>query len=238
MRGLRCLDGSDLAVVPVASCDRGGTPFEVTLELWRDGDAFGSVGERCGYFLADLAARVAEARADGSAQAARWPDPDDRFPDASPGDPSREPELFAFRYRDRGDVLSTGELRCALRTSSLWVGRQQSAAGRWRVNRRAVLDAWGAGGRGVRAVLTSTDLARFLGELLAETDRAVPEGVGGRASTMSRAVPDGVGGRSPTMNSAVPGGESPAMNPAVLADEDGAEQGVHSPRTISRVSLT
>ncbi|MFC4050348.1 hypothetical protein ACFOY4_11685 [Actinomadura syzygii] len=186
MRGLRCLDGSDLAVVPVASLDRGGNPFEVTLELRRDGDSFGSVGERCGYFLADLARRVAEARTDGSAQAARWPDPDDRFPDPSPGDPSREPELFAFRYRDRGDVISTGELRCALRTSSMWLGGQQSAAGRWRVARRAVLEAWGAGGRGVRAVLTSADLARFLAELLAQADREVPGGVGGRPPAAAR----------------------------------------------------
>ncbi|MEU4827471.1 hypothetical protein AB0H37_36890 [Actinomadura sp. NPDC023710] len=172
MLGLRCLDGSALAVVPIASLDRGGTPFEVTLELWRDGDSFGAVGERCGYFLAGLAARVAAARADGSPQAARWPDPDDRFPDPVPGDTAREPELFAFRYRDRGDVISTGELRCSLRTSSMWVGRQQSAAGRWRVARRAVIEAWGASGRGVRAVLTSAELARFLADLLAEAERA------------------------------------------------------------------
>lgn len=180
MRTLRCLDGSALTVVPVPSFDRGGIPFEVTLELRRDGDAFGAVGERCGYFLADVAARVAAARADGSAQAARWPDPDDRFPGEAaaahrPGRDDdvavREPELFAFRYRDRGDVLSTGELRCTVRTSSLWVGRQQSAAGRWRVARRAVLEAWGASGRGVRAVLTSSELARFLDGLVAEADR-------------------------------------------------------------------
>ncbi|MFI0410928.1 hypothetical protein [Actinomadura sp. 3N508] len=184
--GLRCLDGSDLAVVPVASLDRGGTPFEVTLELWRDGDSFGAVGERCGYFLADLAARVAAARADGSPQAVRWPDPDDRFPEP-PGGAAREPELFSFRYRDRGDVVSTGELRCALRTSSMWVGRQQSAAGRWRVARRAVIEAWGASGRGVRAMLTSSDLARFLGDLLAEAERSLPEGAGSRSPGGERA---------------------------------------------------
>lgn len=172
MRGLRCLDGSELAVVPVASLDSGGTPFEVTLELWRDGASFGAVGVRCGYFLADLAARVDAARADGSPQAALWPDADDRFPDPPAGGAAPDPELFSFRYRDRGDVVSTGELRCALRTSSMWVGRQRSAAGRWRVARRAVIEAWGAGGRGVRAILTSADLARFLADLLAEADRA------------------------------------------------------------------
>ncbi|XRQ11755.1 hypothetical protein ACN3XK_12970 [Actinomadura welshii] len=217
--GLRCVDGSDLAVVPVASLDRGGNPFEITLELWRDGDSFGAVGERCGYFLADLAARVAAARADGSPQAARWSDPDDRFPEPCPGGceasaagseapgnvapgndacgggayrgdgyhgvRAREPELFAFRYRDRGDVVSTGELRCTLRTSSLWVGPQRSAAGRWRVARRAVLEAWGTSGRGVRAVLTSAELARFLAGVLAEAERA-GDARGGRPGRPAR----------------------------------------------------
>ncbi|MFD0685070.1 hypothetical protein [Actinomadura fibrosa] len=174
MRGLRCLDGSDLAVVPVASLDRGGRPFEVTLELRRDGDSFGAVGQRCGHLLADLAVRVAAARADGSPQSAEWPDPDDRFPDPRGGGDAaaREPELFAFRYRDRADVASTGELRCTLRTSAMWVGGQRSAAGRWRLARRAVVEAWGAGGHGVRAVLTSADLARFLADVLAEAERA------------------------------------------------------------------
>jgi hypothetical protein len=174
--GLRCLDGSSLAVVPVAACDRGGTPYEITLELLRDGHSFGAVGERCGYLLADLAGRVAAARAEGSPQAVDWPDLDDRFPEPLGADGTREPELFAFRYRDRGDVLSTGELRCALRTSSFWVGGHSAPAGRWRVARRAVIEAWGAGGRGVRAVLTSTELAGFLTDLLAEAERTAGGG--------------------------------------------------------------
>lgn len=151
----------------MASLDRGGTPYEVTLELRRDGDSFGAVGERCGYFLADLAERVRAARAEDSPE---WPDPDDRFP--APPDGTRDPELFSFRYRDRGDVASTGELRCALRTSSVWLGGQGSASGRWRVARRAAIEAWGAGGRGVRAMLTSAELLGFLGDLLAEAERA------------------------------------------------------------------
>ncbi|WP_328593974.1 hypothetical protein [Actinomadura macrotermitis] len=171
MRGLRCLDGSSLAVVPVPARDRSGTPYEVTLELRRDGVSFGAVGERCGHLLAGLAERVAAARAAGSPQAARWPDPDDRFPE--PAGPGREPELFAFRYRERADLASTGELRCTLRTSATWVGPPgATAGGRWRTARRAVVEAWGAGGRGVRAVLTSAELARFLGEVLAEAERA------------------------------------------------------------------
>ncbi|MFG2005685.1 hypothetical protein ACGFNU_41710 [Spirillospora sp. NPDC048911] len=159
-------------MVPVASRDRGGTPFEVTLELRRDGDSFGAVGERCGYFLAELAGRVAAARAGESPQAAAWPDPDDRFPDPPNARGVREPELFAFRYRDRGDVASTGELRCALRTSSVWIERQGTGLGAWRVARRAVIEAWGSGGRGVRAVLTSAELHGFLADLLADAERA------------------------------------------------------------------
>lgn len=161
-------------MIPVPSHDRGGTTFEVTLELRRDGESFGSVGERCGFFLADLALRLDQARADGSPQARLWSDPDDRFP--GPEGFSREPELFAFRYRDRGDRASTGELRCSLRTSSLWVGEPEPGPGTphgsWRIARRAVVEAWGAGGRGVRAVLTSGELSRFLHELLDEAAHA------------------------------------------------------------------
>ncbi len=161
--GLRCVDGSSLSVIPVPARDRGGTPFEVTLALRRDGESFGTVGERCGFHLAELARQLAAARADES----RWPDPDDLFP----GDHChREPELFAFRYRDRDDVASTGELRCTLRTTAHWIGGQQG--GTWRRARRAVVEAWGSGGRGVRAVLTSSELAGFLEELLSEAEQA------------------------------------------------------------------
>jgi hypothetical protein len=175
---LRCADGSRLDVIPVPACDRGGTPYEVTLELQRDGESFGAVGERCGYFLATLAGRLATARSDGSPQAREWPDEDDRFPDPpllrALDDRTllpREPELFAFRYRERGDVPGTGELRCSLRTSSTWLsGRDER--GEWRLARRAVVEAWGAAGRGVRAVLTSAELAAFLATLVGEARRA------------------------------------------------------------------
>lgn len=174
------------------SCDRGGTPFEITLELERDGAPFGSVGERCGHALASLSRLLTAARSEGSPQATAWPDPDDRFPDPpleralratgcghdlGPHLP-KERELFAFRCRDRGDLASTGELRCSLRTSCCWIALQSRAGdavngtGQWRVARRAVLEAWGASGRGVRAVLTSSELAGFLTELLREAERA------------------------------------------------------------------
>lgn len=186
-------------MIPVPSHDRGGTPYEVSLELIRDGASFGSVGERCGYHLASLAGRMAVARAAGSAQAALWPDPDDRFPDPPLGRAvrvlaeecghadtvrrhlPREPELFAFRHRDRGDLGGAGELRCTLRTFSLWEAQPDSppapylppvAPGSWRLTRRAVIEAWGERGWGVRAILTSGELDGFLADLLTEAERA------------------------------------------------------------------
>lgn len=179
VNGLRCLDGSSLVIVPVPSCDRRGTPYEITLELVRNGEPFGTVGERCGHALAALSRLLAAARSDDSPQAHAWPELDDRFPDP-PLDRAlratgcghdlsaylpRERELFAFRCRDRGDLASTGELRCTLRTSCCWAG------GQWRIARRAVLEAWGASGRGVRAVLTSGELSELLAELLQEAER-------------------------------------------------------------------
>ncbi len=171
MGELRCADGSRLDVIPVPSRDRDGTPYEVTLRLALDGEAFGAVGERCGYFLAILARRLDDARADGSPQARAWPDGDDRFPDP-PRQETREPELFAFRHRDRGDPASDGELRCTLRTSSTWLRGRGAHRGEWRLARRAVVEAWGAGGHGVRAELTSAELAGFLATLVSEARQA------------------------------------------------------------------
>jgi hypothetical protein len=175
---LRCVDGSRLEVITVPARDRGGTPYEVTLELQRGGRSFGVVGERCGYVLATLARRIADARVDGSPEARAWPDEADRFPDppapTAPGTTgdhrfvSREPELFAFRHRDRADTPGTGELRCTLRTSYTWLSGPDDRGGEWRRSRRAVLEAWGTDGHGVRAVLTSAELADFLGTLVRE----------------------------------------------------------------------
>lgn len=187
------MDGSSLTVIPVPSLDRGGTPYEITLELCRDGAPFGAVGQRCGYLLAEVAALLEMARADCSPVARRWPDPDDRFPEPPLAGAVRahaaactdaryagmerqlpyEPELFALRSRDRGDLPATGELRCTVRTSSTWLAAQGCSGlpGRWRVARRAVVEAWGSGGRGVRAVLTSAELSGFLACLLQEAER-------------------------------------------------------------------
>jgi len=169
MGALRCVDGSLLSVVAVSLKKRLGNPYEITLALARDHSPFAAIGERCGFRLARLAALVSAARED-PAQAAAWPDPDDRFPE--PGDEPHvrssldaylpgEREYFALRARDRTDLPGNGELRCSLRASAEWLG----AVG-WRLSRRAVLEAWGGSGIGVRAVLTSAELVTFLDTVL------------------------------------------------------------------------
>lgn len=172
--GLRCVDGSYLTVTPRACVDSRGVPYEVTLELYRNGTPYGVVGERCGWFLARLAEAVARSRAAEDGAAARWPDPDDRFPEDCSGT-----ELFAFRYRARTAVVGGGELRCQVRTLPLWVpagdvSRDEHGrgvpVGEWRVIRRAVVEAWGTTGNGLRALLTSGELAEFVSGLVAEAE--------------------------------------------------------------------
>ena len=228
---LRCVDGSVLTVVAVACHDRAGTPYEITLELRRGRRPFASVGERCGFRLAQLAASVTAAREDPG-QATAWPDPDDRFPEPGPppepglfpeprpwppearsggsegievwgpevwgvpgvwgvprarcavrgADPAGEAgragfraserEYFSLRSRDPGDLPGNGEFRCVLRDSAEWLGGRgpgaQGQPGGWRLTRRAVIEAWGADGIGLRAVLTSAELVTFLDTVLKE----------------------------------------------------------------------
>ncbi|NRQ35559.1 hypothetical protein HII36_27550 [Nonomuraea sp. NN258] len=163
MGGLRCVDGSYLTVTPVACTDSVGTPYEITLELHRDGTPYGTVGERCGWLLARLARGVDEARA-GRGEARAWPDPDDRFPDEEP-----DSELFSFRYRTRSGVVGGGELRCWLRTIPIWMP-DRGRRGEWRLTRRAYVEAWGATGVGMRAVLTSAELSVFVRGLVDEAE--------------------------------------------------------------------
>ncbi|MFC4122262.1 hypothetical protein [Nonomuraea zeae] len=163
MGGLRCVDGSYLTVTPIACTDSVGTPYEVTLELHRDGTPYGSVGERCGWLLARLARGVDEAR-QGRGGGRRWSDPDDRFPDEEP-----DSELFSFRYRTRSGVVGGGELRCQLRTIPVWQPGKESR-GEWRLTRRAYVEAWGATGVGMRAVLTSAELSTFVRGLVNEAE--------------------------------------------------------------------
>jgi len=236
MGELRWVDGSVLHVEAVTCRDRIGQPYEMTLKLARNSVPFAAVGQRCGYQLSDLAARVNAARQDPE-QVAAWPDPDDRFPSPGrgagavphaghgnaligvhgdrasvlPGDH----EYFALRSHERFDLPESGELRCVLRSSAIWVGdctgvgaqsqadhrhqrggpalpeqrgappepqghrawrHRPGAQGRWQLTRRAVIEAWGAGGVGVRAVLTSAELVSFLDTVLNAPDSAVAAG--------------------------------------------------------------
>jgi hypothetical protein len=171
--GLRCLDGSYLTVTPVACRDSVGSPYEITLELLRDGALYGTVGERCGWVLTRLAKGIAEARADHEAH---WPDPDDRFPD--------DEELFAFRYRTRNGIVGGGELRCRLRTIPTWIPGQRGPGGEWRLTRRAFVEAWGGDGADLRAVLTSAELGAFMEVLVAEVEECLsPQKSGNSART-------------------------------------------------------
>ena len=273
MGELRCVDGSMLSVTAVTCRDRAGQPYEITLNLARDSVPFAAVGQRCGHQLAQLADRVTAARLDPE-QAATWPDPDDRFPSPAPESAAKpgtgaghhpcsylpgESEYFSLRSRDRVDLPGTGELRCVLRSSAVWMGDcvgtgrhgtgsqhglpgqhglptqhgagDQHAAGhqllpgqhilpgqhvmagqrglpgqrswpvaresaanrdRWRLSRRAVIEAWGAGGIGVRAVLTSAELVAFLDTVLTEPDSGVPVGAEVAGAKSARTQPDGV----------------------------------------------
>ncbi|GAA0407518.1 hypothetical protein Acor_69170 [Acrocarpospora corrugata] len=141
------------------SRDSVGMPYEITLALRRNGAPYGVVGERCGWFLARLARGVAAARG----EAGDWRDPDDRFP--GPGE-----ELFTFRYRARTDIVGSGELRCQVRTIPSWQPGAGREPGKWRLTRRAFVEAWGSSGVGLRAVLTSGQLAAFLNGLVAEAE--------------------------------------------------------------------
>lgn len=150
-----CVDGSVLCLLPVPCLGRDGVPYEVTLRLERDRRPFGEVGERCGFFLAQTAGQVHAAReVDG--------------PEALPDGDGRDRELLSLRARDPDDVASDGELRLWLRATRTWVPGGDGARGRWVLQRRAVLDVWGADGTGVRAVLDSEGLLALLDALVAD----------------------------------------------------------------------
>ena len=182
MAELRCTDGSVLSVLPDPCLGRDGVPYEVTLRLDRDGEAFGEVGERCGFFVATTAARLRAVRAaDPEAfpasgleaglrawAADQGSDPDPAWEGFARYVP-RDRELFAFQSRDPDDVSAAGELRVVLREERSWLAAASAGTrGRWRLRCRAVVEAWGSGGVGVRAVLDSAELLAFLEQLLAD----------------------------------------------------------------------
>src|ERR1017187_1599400 len=98
-------------------------------------------------------------------------------PGVLPGLASFQPgerEYFTLRSRDRGDLPGGGEVRCLLRSSAHWHSGSRTpdsnSPGYWKLSRRAVLEAWGDSGTGVRAVLTSAELVTFLDTVLSEPD--------------------------------------------------------------------
>jgi hypothetical protein len=178
---VRCIDGSVLTVLPVPVLDRHDVPYEVTLRLLRDGASFGEVGERCGWFVATTAARLRQARALDGEQALpassleaglrAWAAADGRDPERTWASVARylprDRELFAFRSRDPDDISALGELRVCLRSEPRWRTLPGGdGRGRWEVRTRAVLEAFGSPGTGVRAVLTSGELLAFLTSLV------------------------------------------------------------------------
>lgn len=175
MAAVTCVDGSVLAAEPVPVLDRDGVPYEVTLRLLRDGASFGEVGERCGFFLAATASRLRAALAAGEEfpassleaglrawAADRGDDADGLWSDLERYLP-RDRELFCFRSRDPDDLATVGELRVTLRVERQWA----DGAG-WSRRCLANLEAWGAAGQGVRALLDSDQLLAFLEQLVQE----------------------------------------------------------------------
>ncbi len=192
-----CVDGlTVLTILPEPVLDRDDVPYEMALRLLRDGAPFGVVGERCGFFLANLTSRLERAVHEAGPMAddgvgERWNDPADRFPPSSmeagvrawaadhgqSGSEAwstlarylpRERSLFSFRRRDPDDPARLAELRCSLRTSKSWVASDQRGLGRWVLRERAVLDAWGDTGQGLRAMLTAPELLDLLRLLLTQ----------------------------------------------------------------------
>ncbi len=163
-----CVDGTVLSVLPAPVLDRDDRPYEVTLRLLRDGEPFGEVGERCGFFLASAAARLRAARSAGAAFPASSLESGIRAWAAHGSDEvwqevqrylPRDRELFCFRSRDPDDLSTVGELRVTLQVERVW-----ESTG-WVSTPLALLEAWGTAGQGLRAVLTSDQLHGLLEQL-------------------------------------------------------------------------
>jgi hypothetical protein len=123
-----------------------------------------------------------------------------------------EREFFSLRSREPGDLPGSGELRCVLRDSAQWLaGRGAGApgqAGGWRLSRRALIEAWGADGIGLRAVLTSAELVTFL-------DTVLKEPVGGKACARAPAGAHAAGNKLAGTRRRVPDGSARSRLPAL-----------------------
>ena len=173
-----CVDGSVLTLLPVPKRDRSGAAYEVTLRLLRDGQPFGDVGECSGWWLSRTAEQLR------AVQSTSGPD---AFPPAAydavldrglveDGDRAvlrrllpRDRELLCLRARDPDDGDPSGELRLWVREDREWHVGQDGARGRWSLQARAVLDAWGSEGTGLRALLDGPALLRLLDALAQES---------------------------------------------------------------------
>lgn len=173
-----CVDGCVLGIAPVPRLDRSGAPFEVTLRLTADGEPFGEVGECSGWLLARAARQLRQAQAAGGPDA--FPRPavevllaaDGQLP-AGPRSvlrrsSPRDHELLSLRARDPDDGEPSGELRLWVRQDRSWVAGPPGSRGRWSTRSRAVLDAWGGSGRGVRGLLDGPALLVLLDAVVAE----------------------------------------------------------------------
>ena len=174
MAEVACVDGSVLTLHPVPKLDRSGAAYEVTLRLLRDGEPFGDVGECSGWLLSRTAEQLRALQQD------RGPD---AFPPAAydavldhglveDGDRTllrrllpRDRELVCLRARDPDDGDPSGELRLWVREDRTWHDGRDGARGRWSLRTRAVLDAWGSAGTGLRALLDGPGLLRLLEDL-------------------------------------------------------------------------
>lgn len=194
---VECVDGSVLGLLPVAKLDRSGAAYEATLRLLRDGEPFGDVGECSGWWLSRTAESLRAVQRSGGP---------DAFPSAGydaaldrglvgAGDRAvlrsllpRDRELLCLRARDPDDGDPSGELRLWVREDRTWHGARDGTRGRWSVRSRAVLDAWGSEGTGLRALLDGPALLRLLDRLV---EQARPDTVDGRlqAGTASAEPP-------------------------------------------------
>ena len=172
-----CVDGSVLTLLPVPKLDRTGAAYEVTLRLLRDGEPFGEVGECSRWLLARTAEQLRALQSTAGADAFP-PGAYDAVLDhglVEDGDRTvlrrllpRDRELLCLRARDPDDGEPSGELRLWVREDRTWHDGRDGARGRWSLRARAVLDAWGSSGTGVRALLDGPALLRLLDQVVEE----------------------------------------------------------------------
>jgi hypothetical protein len=155
----------------------------VTLRLLRDGRPFGDVGECSGWLLSRTAEQLRACQREAGPDAFP-PGAYDAVLDlglVEDGDRTllrrvlpRDRELLCLRARDPDDGDPSGELRLWVREDRTWHAGRDGVRGRWSLRSRAVLDAWGSGGTGVRALLDGPALLALLERLADEagTDRA------------------------------------------------------------------